>query len=119
LVGEWVSEDWDLPDPTHTVVEAYERGWAWSVPVSPRLRHAGLMIDGPSPRGSGGRALADAYRAEMARTSALDRLLRDASLERVWACDASTYASDTYAGPQFLLVGDAGSFIDPLSSYGV
>jgi hypothetical protein len=29
------------------------------------------------------------------------------------------YFSEAYAGPQFLLVGDAGSFIDPLSSFGV
>src|SRR6185369_12243561 len=36
-----------------------------------------------------------------------------------WACDASLYHSEAYAGPQFFLVGDAGSFIDPLSSFGV
>ena len=51
LVGEWRAEEWELPDPTHTVVEAYDRGWAWSVPVSPTVRHAGLMIDGASPLG--------------------------------------------------------------------
>jgi hypothetical protein len=37
----------------------------------------------------------------------------------VWACDASLYSSAQYGGPQFLLIGDAGSFIDPLSSFGV
>jgi flavin-dependent dehydrogenase len=120
LVGQWRSDSgWDLPDPTHTAVEAYVRGWAWSVPISPQVRHAGLMIDGRSPRAVDGRALADAYRAELAQTSAMDRVLGGATLERAWACDASTYSSSTYAGPQFLLVGDAGSFIDPLSSYGV
>jgi flavin-dependent dehydrogenase len=120
LVGEWHAADgWDLPDPTHTVVEAYDRGWAWSVPISPSVRHAGLMIDGPSPRGGDGRALADAYRAELAKTTALDGLLRGAALERAWACDATTYSSEVYGGPHFLLVGDAGSFIDPLSSFGV
>jgi hypothetical protein len=29
------------------------------------------------------------------------------------------YAATTYAGPRFMLIGDAGSFIDPLSSFGV
>jgi len=43
----------------------------------------------------------------------------DAILDRVWACDASLCSADPYAGSQFLLVGDAGSCIDPLSSYGV
>jgi hypothetical protein len=134
LVGEWTAERWELPDPTHTVVEAYDRGWAWSVPVSATVRHAGLMIDGASPRGSDGGlsagsrparassragALVDAYRAELAKTSALARIVGRATLARAWACDASTYSSERYATPQLLLVGDAGSFIDPLSSFGV
>ena len=42
-----------------------------------------------------------------------------ATLGRAWACDASLYSSHRYAGPQFLLVGDAASTIDPLSSFGV
>ncbi len=119
LVGEWHADGWELPDPTHTVVEAYDRGWAWSVPVSATIRHAGLMIDGASPRGGDGRALVDAYRAELAKTTALARVVGRATLARAWACDASTYSSEHYATPQLLLVGDAGSFIDPLSSFGV
>src|SRR5262249_18379051 len=46
-------------------------------------------------------------------------LASGAELERVWACDASLYLAETCGGPQFLLAGDAASFIDPLSSYGV
>ncbi|HEV3057581.1 MAG TPA: hypothetical protein VGY48_04995, partial [Vicinamibacterales bacterium] len=64
-------------------------------------------------------ALSDAYRAELARTAQLERHLAAGALERVWACDASTYTASDYAGERFLLVGDAGSFIDPLSSFGV
>ena len=34
LCGIWRNEaNWDLPDPSHTLVETYENGWAWSVPV--------------------------------------------------------------------------------------
>src|SRR5262249_33718078 len=50
---------------------------------------------------------------------AMAETVRDATLEDVWACDATTYSSSRYAGPQYLLVGDAGSFVDPLSSFGV
>ena len=50
LIGIWERSSapndergWDLPDETQTVVETYEDGWAWSVPVSPvdaaRRRH--------------------------------------------------------------------------------
>jgi hypothetical protein len=42
-----------------------------------------------------------------------------ATLDRVWACDASLFSAHQYAGSQFLLVGDAASCIDPLSSFGV
>jgi halogenation protein CepH len=123
LVGEWRgSGAWNVPDPTHTVVEAFESGWAWSIPLSAEVRHAGVMLAGPSPRADGV-ALADAYRAEMSRVPALSRTLAGASLSDAWACDASTYSSLTYAGTYcgrgFLLVGDAGAFIDPLSSCGV
>lgn len=119
LAGEWINErGWALPDPTHTLVEAYADGWSWSVPVSDVKRHAGVMIDGASPR-RGGRALTEAYAAEIAKSPALASALAGAALQRVWACDASTYAATCLGDRRFLLVGDAASFIDPLSSFGV
>jgi hypothetical protein len=36
-----------------------------------------------------------------------------------WGADASLYSTSQYSGPGFLLVGDAATFIDPLSSFGV
>ena len=34
LVGVWQSDTrWPLEEPSHTLVEAFESGWAWSVPV--------------------------------------------------------------------------------------
>jgi halogenation protein CepH len=108
LVGVWESEHWDFPDDTHTAVETFEDGWAWSVPISPTTRHVGVMV------GHG-----QSYQTAIAKTRALGRRLEGAALQHDWACDASLYFSEPYAGPQFLLVGDAGSFIDPLSSFGV
>jgi halogenation protein CepH len=108
LVGVWERERWDFPDDTHTVVETFEDGWAWSVPVSATTRHVGVMVGHGQP-----------YQAAIAKTTELGRRLAGAQLRREWACDASLYFSEPYAGPQFLLVGDAGSFIDPLSSFGV
>jgi flavin-dependent dehydrogenase len=120
LAGAWRATDrWKVPDETHTLVEAYDNGWAWSVPLSASVRHVGLMVDGVSPRQIHRQALAEIYRAEIAKTRAHARLVSGATLGRVWACDASTYAARVYGGPEFLLVGDAGSFIDPLSSFGV
>jgi halogenation protein CepH len=108
LVGVWERERWDLPDDTHTVVETFEDGWAWSVPVSPTVRHVGVMVGQGQP-----------YQVAVAKTAALRQRLDGAVLRHEWACDASLYSSDAYAGRQLLLVGDSGSFIDPLSSFGV
>ncbi len=120
LVGAWRgSTDWHVPDVTHTLVEAFDRGWAWSIPRSDSERQVGIMLDGPSPKRDGARALVDAYRSELERTSHLSRHVQDADLESVWACDASTYSAASCAGPRHLLVGDAASFVDPLSSFGV
>jgi flavin-dependent dehydrogenase len=108
LVGVWECERWDFPDDPHTAVETFEDGWAWSVPVSSTTRHVGVMVEHGQP-----------YQAAIAKTNALGRRLTGAALQRDWACDASLYFSEPYAGLQFLFVGDAGSFIDPLSSFGV
>lgn len=118
-VGVWRSEyGWPVNDPTHTIVETFDDGWAWSVPIrrtenverrTAEIRHIGVMVGEP------GRS----YDRHIAQTRAIKRLTGDAILERTFACDASTYSSMKYAGSPFLLAGDAGSFIDPLSSFGV
>jgi flavin-dependent dehydrogenase len=119
LIGIWQRDaGWALPDETQTIVETYEDGWAWSVPVSTSVRHVAAMVDGATTRLTRG-PIADAYRAELAKTRQLHRQMGGATLQHVWACDASLYDAHAYAGPHWLLVGDAGSFIDPLSSFGV
>jgi flavin-dependent dehydrogenase len=115
---------WDLPDETQTVVETYEDGWAWSVPVSPTVRHVGTMVNGATTRLTRGPAIGEVYKSELAKTRQLGVRMRAAAgahLRHVWACDASLYSAHTYADAsrQSLLVGDAGAFIDPLSSFGV
>jgi hypothetical protein len=50
----------------------------------------------------------------------LSARLRDArQVSRPWTCDASTYDCAAAAAGPVLLVGDAASFIDPISSAGV
>lgn len=121
LVGEWVSgSSWSVADDTHTVIESYCDGWMWSVPVAPGVRHVSAMVD---PQRSGlarGGSSRDAYLAEIAKSREFKRLLHDAALQGgPWGHDASIYRAAEYAGDGWLLVGDAGSFVDPLSSAGV
>jgi flavin-dependent dehydrogenase len=115
----------DLHDETHTLVESYEGGWAWSVPVSRTRRYLTVMVD-PSMtqiRG-GGVDLAGVYHAELSKANRLNELLRSGRARArltsaVFARDASGYDATRFGEAGLLLVGDAASFVDPLSSYGI
>ena len=107
-------------DDAPTVVEAYRDGWAWSVPVSSRRRYVTVMVDPRTTRSDHPGSLAARYTAELGKTRHLARMIGGATLEGApWACDASQYGARRFGGPGFLLVGDAATFIDPLSSFGV
>ena len=71
------------------------------------------------PRIAGAWAL-QGHEREIGKTATPRRLLDGATRGTpAWGCDAFLYHAQTCGGPGVLLVGDAASFIDPLSSYGV
>ena len=121
LTAIWTQPDgWDVADPSHTLVETYGDGWAWSVPVTATRRYVTVMVDPRVTDSGSARALGARYECEVGKTAALRRLLDGAIRDTpAWGCDASLYHAQTCGGPGVLLVGDAASFIDPLSSYGV
>ena len=121
LVAWWERPGgWDLEHASHTLVESYGGGWAWSVPVSFEHRCVAVMLDPTSRRLGGRHFLAARYREELSRTRQMRRLLEHARpLGTAWACDASPYHAHCVAEDGILLVGDAASFVDPLSSFGV
>ena len=121
IAGIWDhGPPWDIGDQSHTLVESYDGGWAWSVPVSATRRYVTVMVDPTLTAVSGGQGLAETYHAEIRRTSSLSRLTRGASLAgEPFARDASSYSAVRAGERGLLLVGDAASFVDPLSSYGV
>jgi flavin-dependent dehydrogenase len=107
--------EWDV-DPHHMLIEAFESGWAWSVPLAPDRRHVCFMVD-PAAARSGVEA---AYHLALRQTVHFRRLFGACELESpAWGRDASLYHSERYAGPRWILIGDAGSFVDPLSSFGL
>jgi flavin-dependent dehydrogenase len=119
VIARWSAGAWRVPDPTHTLIESYADGWAWSVPEVSGDRHVAVMVD---PRTSNLTAAGarDVYIGEIDKTSAIRRLLRDAVLQsEPLGWDASMYSAARYADDRVLLSGDAATFIDPLSSAGV
>jgi flavin-dependent dehydrogenase len=115
IVAEWECADWAPDERTCTTVESYRDGWTWSVPLDATRRQCAVMIDKKNSR-----SLVAIYGSELAKAARLGERL--ASARRVtapWACDASVYDATRAADGHMLLVGDAASFIEPLSSAGV
>ncbi|HKW03324.1 MAG TPA: tryptophan 7-halogenase [Vicinamibacterales bacterium] len=120
LAGRWTDERGFGVDLTHTLVASYADGWAWSVATSASMRHVTVMVDPERTDLARGESALEVYRAEVAKVRAFADLIAAARLtDGPWGADASPYTAAEYAGRDFLLVGDAGSFIDPLSSFGM
>ena len=121
LVGIWRREDdWPLTNPTHTLLESYRDGWAWSVPVDEAHRALAVMVDPKTTALAKGEGALSVFFGEIAKTRHLAELFAGAELQQgPLGWDASMYTSERPAGDTWLLVGDAASFVDPLSSAGV
>src|SRR2546427_1784742 len=107
-------------DFANTLLETYADGLVWSVPLHNGLRTVTLLGDwqeGARIRQAG---LEQFYLAELQKVPYVSGFLQDARLVGPpRAFDASWHTASAFAGERFLLVGDAGLFIDPLSSEGV
>jgi len=121
LVGRWRrSGAWPLPDPSHTLLESYGDGWGWSVPVSADTRALAVMVDPQTTRLAKGEGARGVYLAEIAKMVHLAALFRGSELvDGPTGWDASLYVAEQMTGDDWLLAGDAGCFVDPLSSAGV
>jgi flavin-dependent dehydrogenase len=124
IVADWDCPSWPVGEQTRTVIDSYPSGWAWSVPLSARRRQCTVMIEpaaiGGCERRTGPFALGRAYLREIARAREIaSRLAGATQTSPVWACESSVYHAARAADRGVLLVGDAASFIEPLSSAGV
>jgi 2-polyprenyl-6-methoxyphenol hydroxylase-like FAD-dependent oxidoreductase len=120
LIGEWSRPSgWSLDEPSHTHIETCDNGWAWSIPISATTRHVGAMIHGATSAIDRGPHLEATYRTQLARTPRLRAQVEGARLAHAFACDASIYDATAFGGRRFLLIGDAASTLNPLSSFGV
>ncbi|MDZ7778819.1 MAG: tryptophan 7-halogenase [Gemmatimonadota bacterium] len=119
LVGRWARVEGPEAHPGRTLVESYEDGWAWSVPINRHTRCVTAMID-PRHTPLGRSTVDEALRAELRKTSLLEETAHAwRLLPGTWACPSSLYTSRRYVEDGIVLAGDAGAFVDPLSSEGV
>ncbi len=109
------------PDATNILIESYENGWFWNIPLHTGVMSAGAVVDHTAGQ-EGIRALgAEAYlmaQIEAAyRTKQMhanSKLVSGPFVLRDWS-----YLSQEVAGDGWVLAGDAACFIDPLFSSGV
>ena len=107
-------------DFANTLLETYQDGMVWSVPLHTGLRNCTVLIDwsaGAAMRKIGRQRM---YTQELSKADYVPSFLNEATLAvPVRVFDASLYTSNTFITDRTLSVGDAGLSIDPLSSEGV
>ncbi|MFJ9543425.1 NAD(P)/FAD-dependent oxidoreductase [Streptomyces sp. NPDC101225] len=106
---------------SHIMVEAFEDGWFWSIPVSDFEMSVGMVMHtdvyAAVTRDS---TPSEIFEQRLSTTQVLKDLLKDGVRKeglrtgRDWS-----YASDAFHGPGWMAVGDAAVFVDPLFSSGV
>lgn len=121
LAGIWrATTPWPAATEGHTLVASHADGWAWSVPLARDVRYVTVMVDPARSHLTKDAPALDVYQAELSKVAPFAALLATAHLVAgPWGADASLYGASRHSGPGFLLVGDAATFIDPLSSFGV
>ncbi len=109
------------PDQGNILIESYEHGWFWNIPLHNGWMSVGAVVDHTIGQEGIRRVGPEGFlREQIAETSKTKEMLRNAKLSdgpvilRDWS-----YTSEQVAGDGWVLAGDAACFIDPLFSSGV
>lgn len=111
----------DPPDDGNIFIEATAHGWLWKIPLAGGVSSVGAVVD----RDYGAAQIRDAglerfFSGQIASSTRTRVLLDDAvRREGPTAVRDWSYCAKSMVGADFVLVGDAACFIDPLFSTGV
>jgi flavin-dependent dehydrogenase len=97
-------------------------GWLWQIPLHDGTLSVGAVITKEHLREQQAQQadLAKIYHDKIAESALISDLVADAELStEVKAETDYSYVTDKFAGPGYLLAGDAACFLDPLLSTGV
>ena len=98
----------------------FEHGWFWFIPMQGDVTSIGMVTWPYFMQTRGARSLENFLADGIALCPALAERLRDARLvNEVEATGNFSYVSERNHGPNYLLLGDAYAFIDPVFSSGV
>jgi flavin-dependent dehydrogenase len=98
----------------------FEHGWFWFIPLMDDATSVGMVTWPYFIKTKGQRSLAQFLQDGIAMCPALSERLKDARLiNEVEATGNFSYVSERNHGPNYVLLGDAYAFIDPVFSSGV
>lgn len=107
-------------DPADTYIEAFPDGWIWSLPLANGTRNITVMAGREAAAAIGAKGLRAFFADHLARAPHAAAMAAGArvvfgprAFDTTWSRAASR------AGPGFVLLGDAGAFVDVLTSRGV
>ncbi|MGN5381187.1 NAD(P)/FAD-dependent oxidoreductase [Streptomyces lasalocidi] len=106
---------------SHIMVEAFDDGWFWSIPVSEFEMSVGMVMHTDVyAKVTKTATAADIFEHRLSTTQVLKDLLKDGvRKENLRTARDWSYASDSFYGPGWMAIGDAAAFVDPLFSSGV
>ena len=109
------------PDQGSILIESYENGWAWKIPLHTGKSSVGLVLDE-----AWGQKKIKQFGTDALFADEIDKLVEIKSLLNSATFDGETilikdwsYLTKQMTGDGYILVGDAACFIDPLFSSGV
>lgn len=97
-----------------------DRGWFWFIPLSATVTSVGIVVPKDVHARAAGGELEESFAHYLAETPTAAALTAQARRVSPVRFDADySYCANHFAGDRWLLVGDAGSFLDPIFSTGV
>jgi flavin-dependent dehydrogenase len=106
-------------DEGHISIFWFAKGWFWFIPLSDGTTSVGAVSKPDIFKNRDGDMTA-LFKDLIAMCPALAHRLRDATLTGPATGTGNySYSAETLVGPNYLMVGDAGGFIDPVFSTGV
>jgi 1H-pyrrole-2-carbonyl-[peptidyl-carrier protein] chlorinase len=95
------------------------QAWSWHIPLRGGRASMGVVVDKNDFQASG-KSYEEFFYSLVRRNRTFDHAMQDAVQVRPWWIEGDySYKIDKFAGPGWLLVGDALRFVDPIFSSGV
>lgn len=102
------------------IVSRYDVGWHWLIPLTQAVTSVGIVLPQARYNATGSPTAEETLETYLRETPAMVNLLRDARRVSPARFDADySYLATQHAGDRWVLVGDAGAFLDPIFSTGV